>query len=157
MKITKKQEAFAVAYVKCGIATKAFEEAGYSVSDNENINRVNAHRVLKNTNVVLMIDALKKDIRDKAAENLYLTKESHLQKLEELRDKATEAEKYDAAIRAEMARGKAMGYYVDKTELTGKDGSAIGVNINHVSDMSDEELQTALAKYGIKLPKVSAI
>ena len=47
--------------------------------------------------------------------------------LQALRDLAEASEKFGPAVQAEMARGKASGLYVDKTELTGKDGGAINV------------------------------
>src|SRR5262245_51783883 len=51
----------------------------------------------------------------------HLTLEAHLAKLAEFRDKAAAAGKFGDAITAEVARGKALGFYVERRE-TGKVG-----------------------------------
>ncbi len=65
----------------------------------------------------------KEDIRDRvaelqavAAERTVITLASHLKDLKELRDKACAEGRYSAAIRAEIARGRAAGLYVERIE-----------------------------------------
>jgi hypothetical protein len=50
-----------------------------------------------------------------------MTLEGHLADLQMLRDKALQADQFSAAISAEIARGKASGVHVEKSEqhLTG--------------------------------------
>lgn len=64
-----------------------------------------------------------------------LTLEQHLRDLESLRNEAKVAGQYSAAISAEVSRGKASGLYVDKAEITGKDGKPLveAITINLVA------------------------
>lgn len=63
-------------------------------------------------NVSGMVAAL----RAEASKKTVITLESHLAELERLRDLALENGKFEAAINAEVHRGKAKGLYVSKTE-----------------------------------------
>lgn len=56
------------------------------------------------------------ELRAEASKKTVITLESHLAELERLRDLALDAGKFDAAINAEVHRGKAKGLYVNKTE-----------------------------------------
>lgn len=56
------------------------------------------------------------ELRSKAQAKAVLTLESHLAELERLRDLALQNGKFEAAINAEVHRGKAKGLYVSKTE-----------------------------------------
>ncbi len=47
-----------------------------------------------------------------------MTLEGHLRALAELRDKAKAANQFGAAITAEIARGKASGVHIEKSEQT---------------------------------------
>jgi len=104
-KLTPKQETFCLEYLKTGNASEALRTA-YDCSKQkaETINR-NATKLLKNDKVVARLDELKKPIIKKAQ----MTLESHLEDLLMLRKKAEEEGKLDAAIRAEIARGKHSG------------------------------------------------
>ena len=51
-------------------------------------------------------------------ETIQITLESHLADLQMLRDKAMESNQLSAAISAEIARGKASGVHVEKSEQT---------------------------------------
>lgn len=64
-----------------------------------------------------------------------MTLQGHLDDLKRLRDAAAGAEQFSAAIKAEIARGKAAGLYTDKIDLSG------GIEIN-LSGLSEEELDT---------------
>lgn len=56
------------------------------------------------------------ELRAEGSKKTVITLESHLAELERLRDLALDAGKYEAAINAEVHRGKAGGLYVSKTE-----------------------------------------
>lgn len=71
-----------------------------------------ASRLMANSNVSAMVAAL----RAEASKKTVMTLESHMAELERLRDLALENGKYEAAINAEVHRGKAKGLYVSKTE-----------------------------------------
>lgn len=71
-----------------------------------------ASRLMANSNVSARVAELREPIAKKAQ----MTLESHLKDLEMLRDKALEAAQYSAAISAEIARGKAAGVHVEKSE-----------------------------------------
>jgi hypothetical protein len=66
----------------------------------------------------------------------HCTLEAHLAKLAELRDQAQLAGKYGEAISAEVNRGKALGFYVARSEA-GRPGE--------FSNLSDAELDAKIA------------
>jgi phage terminase small subunit len=90
--------------------------AAYKVREStkpESVNQ-NASRLMADINISSRVDELRKPIV-KAAQ---LTLEAHLNDLKGLRNMATKAEQYSAAISAEVARGKAAGLYVDIVKST---------------------------------------
>ena len=60
-KLSPKQEAFCLAYVKSGNATQAYKEAGYKCNS-EGVVRANASRMLTNANIKSRIAELTKQI-----------------------------------------------------------------------------------------------
>ena len=56
-----------------------------------------------------------------------VTLAGHLARLAELSEKAEQEGKYSAAVAAEISRGKVAGLYVERTEVTGKDGGPVAV------------------------------
>jgi len=80
----------------------------------ETINR-KAKELLDNGKIGTRLSAL----RAPAVEKAQMTLESHLNDLRALRDKAERAEKYSAAVAAEVARGRASGFYTEKLEHSG--------------------------------------
>lgn len=123
MSLTQKQENFCLAYIETGNASEAYRRA-YDADDSSDttINR-KAKEMMDNGKISARIAAL----RAPAVAKAQITLEQHLNDLKRLRDLAEASEKFGPAIQAEMARGKASGLYVDKTELTGKDGKPIEV------------------------------
>ena len=75
---------------------------------------VQASQLAADPKVALRIAALQKPAADAASISL----ESHLRDLKSLRDQAREAKQFAAAITAEIARGKASGVHVEKSEST---------------------------------------
>ena len=63
------------------------------------------------------------ELREPVVKKVQITLESHLGNLLRLRNMAAQDKQYSAAITAEVARGKASGVHVGRSELTGKDGS----------------------------------
>lgn len=102
-----------------------------------------ASRLMANSNVSARVA----ELRSKAQAKTVITLESHLAELERLRDLALENGKFDAAINAEVHRGKAKGLYVSKTEdVTDPMRKALG-------RMKPEQLENVIES----LDKVKAI
>jgi phage terminase small subunit len=119
--LTPKQEAFCLAYIETGNASEAYRIA-YDAENmkSETINRT-AKELLDNRKIATRIEEIKKPIRERAE----ITLESHLERLKHLSYMAETAEQYAAAIKAEESRGKASGLYIEKKEVTGKDGAPL--------------------------------
>lgn len=119
--LTQKQESFCLAYVETGNASEAYRKA-YSASrmKTETIGRM-AHDLMNNRKITARLEELRAPVRERAQ----LTLESHLARLDYLSRKAEEAEQYSPAIAAEVSRGKAAGLYVERKEVTGRDGAPL--------------------------------
>ena len=111
--LTPKQEAFANA-VASGMTQADAYRAAYNAGKMKpaTIQR-NASALMSNSKIATRVSDLRKPIAEKAQ----ITLESHLKDLEKLRDSAKEARQFSAAISAEIARGKASGVAVDKSEV----------------------------------------
>lgn len=110
--LTDKQELFSIEIVK---GTKPYESllaAGYSAK-NKKTGGEAASRLLKNSKIIARIA----ELREPVLKELGLTLESHLLELASLRDEAKKSNQFGAAITAEVARGKAAGVAVDKSEI----------------------------------------
>lgn len=120
-KLTVKQETFCLSYIETGNASEAYRIA-YDAENmkSETVNR-SAKQLMDNDKIAARIAEIQKPIRERAE----ITLESHLERLKHLSNMAETAEQYSAAIKAEESRGKASGLYVDKKELTGKDGAPL--------------------------------
>jgi phage terminase small subunit len=112
MALTPKQEAFCLSYLESNNATEAYRKAGYA-AEGKTAHEA-ASRLLKNSKVVARL----KELRAPAAERACVTLEGHLETLADLRDRAMSANQFGAAISAEIARGKAAGIHVEKSETT---------------------------------------
>lgn len=113
--LTQKQEAFAVAYVASSNASeayrKAYNAAGMAAAT---VNR-KASELLAHGLITARVEALRKPVADAAQ----LTLGKHMSDLLELRNRAANEGKLDAAIKAEIARGRAAGLYSEKVEVSG--------------------------------------
>ncbi len=94
------------------------------------------------------VQALVRELQGEGARAAVYTLADHLARLQDLSQRAEKSKDWMAAIRAEEARGKAAGFYVQKTELTGKDGGPI--ETKQTRDLTDDELAAELAKHGIQ-------
>ena len=116
MKLTPKQEAFAQAIVT-GVNQSDAYRAAYKVRPGtkpESVNQ-NASRIMADINVASRVAKL----RETVAKKSQITLETHLEDLLKLRDMAANGNQYSAAITAEVARGKASGVHVERSENNG--------------------------------------
>lgn len=120
--LTPKQEAFAQA-VASGKSQSDAYRAAYTVRESTKPETVQqqASRLMADRKVAARVEELRKPVVEAAQ----ITLASHLQRLRELSAAAEASNQYSAAITAEVARGKASGLYVDKTELTGANGGPV--------------------------------
>lgn len=123
--LTPKQEAFAQA-VASGKSQSDAYRAAYTVRESTKPESVNqaASKIMADPKVATRVEELRKPVVEAAQ----ITLASHLQRLKALSAAAEASNQYSAAITAEVARGKASGLYIDKTELTGANGGAVNMN-----------------------------
>jgi|TARA_R110001583_G_C5493482_1_gene395034 phage terminase small subunit len=127
-KLTPKQEKFAQNVAKGMRKVEAAKAAGYSKK-----NAARAGTVLTgktNPNVQNRIQ----ELQTRAADKVNLTLGTHLVDLKDIRDGAVRNGAWSAAVSAEVARGKAAGLYVNRSELT----------VNRVDTMSKDEVLTRM-------------
>lgn len=129
--LTPKQEAFCLAFMETGNASEAYRRAYSAAKMKSSTVWRKATELLDNGKVTARLN----ELRSQAAEAARVTLQGHLDDLKRLRDAAAGAEQFSAAIKAEIARGKAAGLYTDKIDLSG------GIEIN-LSGLSEEELDT---------------
>jgi len=105
MNLTPKQETFCLEYLKTGNASEAYRIA-YDAKDMKpaTINR-RAKDLIDNGKIKARLGELRKP----AVKRAQMTLDDHLEDLRILRNRATKEGKLDAAIRAEIARGKHSG------------------------------------------------
>lgn len=128
MSLTPKQEAFAQAIV-AGVSQSDAYRAAYKVRPNtkpESVNQ-NASRIMANVNIMSRVAELREPVAKKAQ----ITLESHLDDLIRLRNMAAKEKQYSAAISAEVARGKAAGVHIEKSEQL--------VTVRKLEPISDDE------------------
>ena len=105
-KLTQAQENFARLYVELGNAAEAYRQAY------PNSQKWKDSTLWPKASKLLALDKVNtrvSEIRHLAAEKTQITLESHLKELERLRIMAEEQGNVDAAIKAEVARGKHSG------------------------------------------------
>lgn len=128
--LTPKQEAFALAYIETGNASEAYRRSYKAGKMTDKSVNEAASTLLKNPKVASRVAELRAPVVEKAG----LTLEKHLDDLLQLRNMAVKDAKWTAAIQAEIARGKAAGLYVERTEVTGQGGGPIPVMSVPVSE-----------------------
>lgn len=124
--ITPKQEAFAQAVASGKSQSDAYRSA-YTVRETTKPDSVNqaASKVMADPKVASRVEELRKPVIEAAQ----ITLASHLERLRALSAAAEAGNQYSAAIAAEVARGKASGLYIEKTELTGAAGAPLKINV----------------------------
>jgi phage terminase small subunit len=123
-KLTPKQEKFAQNVAKGMSKKDAAKNAGYSEK-----NAGKAGTVLTSKENP-MVQKRISELQEKAADKAELSLGTHLKDLKDIRDGAMRNNAFSAAVTAEVARGKAAGLYVNRSELT----------VNRVDTMSKEEV-----------------
>jgi len=113
----KKHERFCREYVIDHNGTQAAIRAEYS----EKTAQQQSSRLLLNVVIMNRIAELNEKVSDK----LELTVEKVLKDIEELREKALEENQFAASLKASELQGKHLKMFVDKMEVTGKDGGPI--------------------------------
>lgn len=121
MALTPKQEKFCLGYIETGNASEAYRRAYSAGKMKEATIWRRAKELLDNGKVAARIAELQAPVAAKAQ----VTLESHLSDLKRLRDMAEADQKWQAAIAAEVNRGKAAGLYTEKHEVAG------AVDVNH--------------------------
>lgn len=121
--LTANQNAFVRALVANGRDVVKAYRVAYQNKMSEAAARVAAYKIIQTPNVKLALAEIEK----LAAGEVALDLASHLRELATLRDKAVAVRQFSAAITAEVNRGKAAGLYVQRMEVTGKDGAPLGV------------------------------
>ncbi len=109
---TLKQETFCLAYIETGNACEAYRRAYDCESMSAATIKREASRLMDSPTIATTLAALRAPVIQAAQ----VTLAGHLDDLLRLRDKASEAGLYSAAISAEIARGKAAGVHVEKSE-----------------------------------------
>lgn len=87
-------------------------------------------------------------LREKASQSTMFSLKDHLKNLHDISLKALAAKNFNGAARAEIARGQAAGFYVQKHEHTGKDGGPI--ETKQTRDLTEDELNAALIANGLE-------
>lgn len=121
MALTSKQEKFCQGIVS-GLNQSDAYRAAYDVSKmgDATINN-EAYVLMQSHDISMRIEQLRLPI----AERLGLGLEDYLKEMIDMKDDAKSDAEHSAAIKAFELVGKALGYYVNKTELSGRDGGKI--------------------------------
>ena len=113
-KLTPKQEQFCLDYLETGNATEAYRRSYSTGNMKPEVINVKASELLSNGKVSVRLAELRKPVVEKAQ----LTLEAHLQRLFDLSSAAEQEGQFSAAITAEVSRGKACGFYVERSVTT---------------------------------------
>ena len=128
-RITPKQRKFAEAYVETGNATESYKKAGYSWKS-ERTAGVNAHKLLKNDKISILIDELTQKLTDESIADITEVKQFWT---ETMRDRAEEMKE---RIKASEMLAKTSGAFIDKVDISGE------VEVSHnFKDLSTKELR----------------
>ncbi|QDP55722.1 MAG: putative terminase small subunit [Prokaryotic dsDNA virus sp.] len=135
MKLTQKQENFALNYVECGNASEAYRRS-YNASNmkTESVNR-KAHDVLENVNVSARVEELKQQHRERHN----VTVDDLLNELEEARTVALTCEtpQSSAAVSATMGKAKILGLDKQVIDHVSSDGTMTPKGTVIASDVQD--------------------
>ena len=119
-KLTPKQEAFAMAYVESGNASKAYK-AAYDVNENTNNNSISVEACKLRNNPKITLRIL--ELQELAQERHLITVDSLTKELEQARLTASEAGQASAMVAATMGKAKLHGLLTDKAEISSSNES----------------------------------
>ncbi|MBO7713912.1 MAG: terminase small subunit [Methanobrevibacter sp.] len=112
-KLTPKQEKFCQNIVKGSNPAQAYREAYNPPTANNNTIRVEAHDTLKNPNVALRIEELRK----KQIEEINYTIKDNFNELDIGAKAAMSEGNFSAYVKAIELKGKLLGFYTEKKEV----------------------------------------
>ena len=115
--MTKKQQRFVDNFATSANASEAARRAGYSQKNAD----VVSDRLMKNPAIREAVAATREVLAEKA-ETSALT---IMRELEQMQLSALADGQYTAAIRAAELRGKHIGMFIERKEITGKDGAPV--------------------------------
>lgn len=138
--VTPKQDAFCLAYMETGNASEAYRRSYSCENMKQDTVRRKANELLENGKITARLD----ELRAPAIEAAQMTLEGHLRDLKRLRDLAEGEGKYSAAVAAEIARGKASGFYVERHDIH-----------HSFAQLSDAELDARIAELEEQLGRLS--
>ena len=110
--LTANMEAFCVELARTGNASEAYRKAYSAERMSVAAVSVAASELASNPKITVRLASLRADVRKKSG----ITLEEHMKALGVLRNLASTAKQYSAAITAEMARGKVSGLYTADDE-----------------------------------------
>ena len=113
MTLTIKQENFCLAYIETNNASEAYRRSFNAEKMKPVTINKRASEFINRRDIAGRIQELRKP----AIEAAQITLEDHLNALKKLRDDAAMVNQFSAAITAEVHRGKASGFYMDKSKL----------------------------------------
>ena len=119
-KLTPKQEAFAMAYVESGNASKAYKTA-YNVNENTSDNTISVEA--SKLKIIPKITLRILELQEFAQERHSITIDSLTKELEQARKTAQEAGQASPMVAATMGKAKLHGLLTEKTELSSPDES----------------------------------
>ncbi len=137
--INPRHERFAREFMKSGVATRAYELAGYGSTTDASL-RAKASRLLAHANVKRRLA----ELHTMAAKRAEITVDTLLSDLEEDRALAHGEGQGSAAVQATMAKARLLGLIVDRKE-TGKPGEFDSLQ------STDDVLQAVRTEFGDKV------
>ena len=135
IKASAKMENFCLEMAKGKLSASAAYRIAYD-ADKATPKTVNeaASRLMKNSKVAARLA----ELREPAVKEVGFTLKEHLDNLAELKEAAVELRQVSAAVSAEVARGKASGFYVERVKMDVK------VDVKGI----DEKIMALMAKLG---------
>lgn len=121
MALTPKQEKFAQLVASGKTQADAYRGAYDASGCSDAVIYNNASVLMKDNEISVRVSELRMPIEEQVG----ITLKSYIDEMMELKRKAQDSEEYGASIKALELAGKCLGYYVNKTELTGRDGGKI--------------------------------
>lgn len=128
MALTSKQEKFCQGIVSGLNQSDAYRSAYNCDGMGDPTINNNAYVMMQDSDIAMRIEALRLPI----AERIGMGLESYLKEMIALKESAQGDLDHSPAIKAHELIGKALGYYTQKTEITGKDGAPIDIKIEKI-------------------------
>ena len=140
--LTDMQKEFVVGLASGMNQTEAYRHAFNCENASDATVRVDACRLAKRPNIVLILDSLAEEAQERAN----ISFEGHISELARLSKRAELAGNYGAAVQAEINRGKAAGLYVERTaDLTPTDPIT---TLTELAKISPEAAEALAKQYG---------